>query len=132
MQISIRRWVLRLVVLLARQRTGAAAGSSASRAKGVDDHAIATLEVPLANPAGAPKQHVSSDFYYRIRCGLFTKRIPSAPGREPEGYMDSLKQREPEIVWDDAAHKPSRRTESDWIAAGEATLVAPIYYTNHR
>ena len=46
--------------------------------------------------------------------------------------MDWLKQREPEIVWDDAGHKPSLKTESDWIAAGEAIFDAPIYYTNHR
>ena len=30
-----------------------------------DDEQIATLELPLANPAGSPK-HVSSDYYYRI------------------------------------------------------------------
>ena len=30
-----------------------------------DDEAVATLEVPLANPLGSPK-HVSADYYYRI------------------------------------------------------------------
>ena len=36
-----------------------------------------------------------------------------APGREPEGYMDWLKQREPEIVWNDAGHRPRLSTEGD-------------------
>ena len=30
-----------------------------------DDEAIATLEVPLANPVGSPK-HVSPTYYYKI------------------------------------------------------------------
>jgi hypothetical protein len=30
-----------------------------------DDEAIATLEVPLANPVGSPK-HAPADYYYRI------------------------------------------------------------------
>jgi hypothetical protein len=30
-----------------------------------DDVAIATLEVPLADPAGSPK-HVAVDYYYKI------------------------------------------------------------------
>ena len=36
-------------------------------------------------------------------------------GREPAGYIESLKQREPEIIFD-----PSKfHTEEDWIAAGK-------------
>jgi hypothetical protein len=94
-----------------------------------DDQAIATLEVPLANPVGSPK-HISSEFYYRIPVRPIYKTYPVyAPGREPAGYMEWLKQREPEIVWDDAGHKPSLRTQSDWIVAGEAVFDAPIYYT---
>jgi len=30
-----------------------------------DDAAIATLEVPLANPIGSPR-HVTADYYYKI------------------------------------------------------------------
>jgi hypothetical protein len=132
MQISMGAWVLGLVVL---QPVNAQLPQPAVQPvvpRVWDDHAIATLEVPLANPAGSPK-HVSSDFYYRIPVRPIYKTYPVyAPDREPEGYMDWLEQREPEIVWDDAGHKPSLRTESDWIAAGEAIFDAPIYYTNHR
>ena len=38
-----------------------------------------------------------------------------APGREPAGYIESLKQKEPEILFD-----PSKlRTKEDWIQAGK-------------
>ena len=39
-----------------------------------DDAAMATLELPLAYPAGSPK-HVSSESYYRIPVGQFTSSI---------------------------------------------------------
>jgi hypothetical protein len=40
-----------------------------------DDQAIATLEVPLANPVGSPK-HVSADYYYRIPVAPIYKSYP--------------------------------------------------------
>src|SRR4029434_690522 len=56
-----------------------------------DDAAIATLEVPLANPVGSPK-HVSADYYYRIPVAPIYKSYPVyTPGHEPPGYMDWLK-----------------------------------------
>lgn len=40
-----------------------------------DDAAMATLEIPLANPIGSPK-HVPADYYTtRFRYGQFTKPI---------------------------------------------------------
>src|SRR4030095_7702264 len=63
-----------------------------------DDEAIATLEVPLANPVGSPK-HVSADYYYRIPVPAIYKSYPVyAPGHEPPGYMDRLKGQEPVLV----------------------------------
>jgi hypothetical protein len=47
-----------------------------------------------------------------------------APGKEPPGYLDWLKQQEPEIVFDAAKLK----TEADWIRAGELVFDAPILY----
>src|SRR5215469_15713917 len=83
-----------------------------------DDQAIATVEVPLANPVGSPK-HVSSDYYYRIPVRPIYKSYPVyAPGREPADYMEWLKEQEPQVVWD-ADHQPPLKTESDWIQAGE-------------
>jgi len=97
-----------------------------------DDQAIATLEVPLANPVGSPK-HISSDYYYRIPVRPIYKNYPVyAPGHEPAGYMEWLKGREPEIEWDDAGQKPPLQTRADWIHAGELVFDSPIFYTTHR
>src|SRR5262245_54151002 len=91
-----------------------------------DDTAIADLEVRLADPVGSPK-HVSADYYYKIPVRPIHKSYPIyAPGHEPPGYMDWLKQQEPEIVWDDKAHAPPLKTEADWIRAGQIVFDAPI------
>jgi Di-haem oxidoreductase, putative peroxidase len=97
-----------------------------------DDQAIATVEVPLANPVGSPK-HISSDYYYKIPVRPIYMSYPVyAPDHEPAGYREWLKAQEPEIVWDDGGHKPRLKTEADWIHAGEMVFDTPIYYTTHR
>src|SRR5271170_4994834 len=59
-----------------------------------DDEAMPTLEIPLANPIGSPK-HVSAEYYYRIPVRPIYKQYPVyAPGREPIGYMEWLKQQQ--------------------------------------
>ena len=90
-----------------------------------DDAAVATHEVPLADPAASPK-HVSSDYYYRIPVRPIYKGYPVyAPGREPAGYLDWLKRQDPVIVWDDKTNAPLLETETDWIRAGEIVFDAP-------
>jgi hypothetical protein len=90
-----------------------------------DDAAIAAHEVPLADPSASPK-HVSSDYYYRIPVRPIYKGYPVyAPGREPAGYLDWLKQQDPVIVWDDKGNAPSVQSEADWIRAGEIVFDAP-------
>jgi len=97
-----------------------------------DDEAIATLELPLADPVGSPK-HISSDYYYRIPVRPIYKSYPVyAPGHEPPGYLEWLKQQAPEVLWDQAVHKPDLATKEDWIRAGRIVFNAPIYYTTHR
>jgi hypothetical protein len=89
-----------------------------------DDDAIASLEIPLANAAYSPV-HVGSDVYYRLPVRPIYKSYPIyAPGREPAGYMEWLRQQEPEIAFDASALK----TESDWIRAGELVFDAPVLY----
>ena len=93
-----------------------------------DDEAIATLEVPLANPVGSPK-HVSADYYYRIPVPAIYKSYPVyAPGHEPAGYMDRLRGQEPVILWDSAGHAPPLKTEAEWIDAGEIVFEAPTTF----
>ncbi len=89
---------------------------------------MATLEIPLANAVGSPK-HVSSSYYYSIPVRPIFKSYPVyTASREPQGYIDSLKKLEPEIVWDDQGHRPTLKTAADWIAAGELVFDAPTTY----
>src|SRR5262245_31235188 len=89
-----------------------------------DDIEIARHEIPLADPVGSPK-HVSKDYYYKIPVRPIYKGYPVyAPGREPAGYLDWLRQQEPIIVWDDEGHAPPLKTEANWIRAGEVVFDA--------
>ena len=94
-----------------------------------DDNVMNAVEVPLANPIGSPK-HVSADYYYRIPVRPVYQQYPVyAPGREPAGYMEELKKKEPVIIWDGSAHAPALRTEQDWIRAGEMVFSAASPYS---
>ena len=89
-----------------------------------DDAAVAELEVPLANSAYSPV-HVGSDYYYRMPVRPIYKSYPIyARGKAPAGYLEWLKQQEPEVVFDASKLK----TEADWMHAGELVFDAPIVY----
>ena len=89
-----------------------------------EDREMASLEVPLADPSGSPA-HVSADYYYRIPVRPIYKSYPVyAPGKEPAGYEEWLKEREPEKVLDITKLK----TETDWLKAGEIVFNAPTSY----
>ena len=78
-------------------RSQAGTGRSAMSAvpKTWDDEALASMDVPLAVASHSPA-HVSSDFYYRIPVRKIYKQYPVyVPGKEPGGYMEVLKAREP-------------------------------------
>lgn len=92
-----------------------------------DEGALSTLEVPSPDPAFTPKA-VPVDYYYRIPVRPIHRGYPVyAPGKEPPGYFESLKQRAPELVWD-ARVRPRLETEADWIKAGETVFDAAIFY----
>ena len=106
------------------------ARSRAQIPKTWDDAAMAALQVPLANPIGSPR-NVSVDYYYRIPVRPIYKSYPVyAPGHEPLGYMDWLRQQDPAILWDDAGRSPPLETETDWIKAGEEAFEAPISFNS--
>lgn len=87
-----------------------------------DEGALQSLNVPLTDPARTPS-HVSSDYYYRIPVRKIYKSYPVyAPGKEPPGYFEWLKQQEPEEVVIDFS---KLKTEQDWINAGEVIFDAP-------
>jgi hypothetical protein len=90
-----------------------------------DHDEMADLELPLADAANTPK-HVSADYYYSIPVRPIYKSYPAyAPGKEPPGYEEWLKQQEPEITVFDVS---KLKTEADWIKAGEMVFDAPIFY----
>ena len=89
-----------------------------------DDDAVASLEIPLANASASPV-HVPSEYYYRVPIQSIYKSYPVyAPGKEPPGYLESLKREEPVIAFDPAKLK----TDADWIRAGEVVFDAPITF----
>jgi hypothetical protein len=91
-----------------------------------DDEAMRSLEIPLADPTASP-QHVSSDYYYRIPVRpIYRSYSVYHPDKEPPGYMESLKKREPKITFDASKLK----TQEDWIKAGEIVFDAPIEFVS--
>jgi hypothetical protein len=89
-----------------------------------DEQAIASIETPLANDSASPK-HVSADYYYKMPVRPVYASYPVyRPDREPAGYFDSLKQKDPEIIFDASQLK----TEADWIKAGELVFESPVEF----
>jgi hypothetical protein len=89
-----------------------------------DDAVMKDLEIPLARAEYSPK-HVPSSFYYQIPVRPIYKSWPVyRPDREPKGYIEWLRSREPELDWDAA----KLTTKEDWIRAGETVFNAPLGY----
>ena len=82
------------------------------------------LEVPLARSGTWPR-HVPASFYYQIPVRQIYKSYPVYhPDREPKGYIEWLRSRDPEIDWNAA----NLKTKEDWIRAGETVFDAPLVY----
>jgi hypothetical protein len=89
-----------------------------------EDAAVSALEVPLADSRFSPV-HISEAEYYRLPERVIYRSYPVYhPDRQPAGYMEWLKSREPEIAFDPARLK----ARSDWIAAGEIVFNAPTTF----
>src|SRR4051794_26757690 len=88
------------------------------------DKDVEQFELPLAQRERSPR-HLSEEQYYALKVRPIYRSYPVyAPGREPEGYIESLKQKEPEIIFD-----ASRlRTKQDWIDAGKIVFQAEARY----
>lgn len=88
------------------------------------DAAVSQLEVPLAKPILSPV-HISEQEYYRIPERTIYKNYPVYhPKREPAGYMEWLKQQEPQVAFDPARLK----TQADWVQAGELMFNSPLSF----
>ena len=90
--------------------------------KAWDDKALAGWHVPLATPGAEPVPLTAEEFYRLPELKIFKSYPVYAPGKEPAGYMEMLKQAKPEVVFD-----PSLlRTGKDWVRAGELVFDAPV------
>jgi len=98
--------------------------SAASLPQVWDDVEMSRVELPLAS--GLEVRHVPSSYYYQIPARPNLKTYPIyAPDREPPGYFEWLKQREPLPAFDPAA----LQTLNDWIRAGEIVFQSARQFT---
>jgi hypothetical protein len=89
-----------------------------------DHDAISSAEIPLAQPKYSPV-HVPAEYYYRIpERPLYKSYAIYHPSRQPKGYLEHLRQQEPELAFDSAKLK----TKADWIKAGETVFNAAVLY----
>ena len=83
--------------------------------KAWDDKEVESMELPLAQPDRSPRYMTSAE-YYALKVRPIYRSYPAyAKGREPAGYLESFKQKDPEIIFDPA----KLHTKEDWIAAGK-------------
>jgi hypothetical protein len=86
-----------------------------------EDSSVTVLEVPLSNPLYSPI-HIREETYYQIPPRVIYRSYPVYhPSREPAGYMEWLRTREPELAFDTA----SLKTREAWVKAGEAVFNNP-------
>lgn len=87
-----------------------------------EDRDVQTFELPLAQADRSPR-YLSSKDYYALKERVMYRSYPVyAPGREPAGYREWLKQRQPEIIFDAS----KLRTRADWIEAGKVIFQSHI------
>lgn len=93
-----------------------------------DPEALRDLELPLAGSNKSPI-HITPDYYYAQKVRPIYASYPVYhPDREPAGYFESLKTKDPVVLWNDRMTTPKLETEADWIAAGEIVFDAPIAF----
>lgn len=92
--------------------------------KAWEDKAVEGLELPLAQGDRSPR-YMTAEQYYKLKVRPIYRSYPAyVKGREPAGYLESLKQKEPEIIFDAS----KLRTKEDWIAAGKLVFESDIRF----
>jgi len=103
------------IALAATAGMGQAQSFHADIPKAWDDAEVARFEMPLAQRDRSPR-YMSAAEYYALKVRPIYRSYPMyAPGQEPAGYIEYLKQKEPEIIFDPL----KLRTKEDWIKAGK-------------
>ena len=91
-----------------------------------DTEAVNSFQLQLADPSVSTKL-ISSSYYYSIPVRPVYKSYDVyRPDREPRGYMDQLKRKPPQVVFDSA----KLQSEADWTTAGELVFDAPIDFVS--
>src|ERR1700722_8128363 len=68
-----------------------------------DDNAVRDLELPLVHRDRSPR-YMNAQQYYQLKVRPIYRSYPIyVQGKEPSGYIENLKQREPEIIFNPAA-----------------------------
>jgi mono/diheme cytochrome c family protein len=90
-----------------------------------DDKEVEGLEVPLSARDRSPRYPNAAE-YYSLKVRTIYRSYPVyIEGKEPPGYIESLKQREPEIIFDAS----KLQTKEDWIQAGKVVFEAEISFS---
>jgi len=84
------------------------------------DRDVAAFEVPLTHSDRSPRYMTEKEYYALPVRPIYRSYPVYAEGREPDGYLEWLKQREPEVIFDPA----KLRTKEDWIQAGKIVFEA--------
>jgi hypothetical protein len=85
------------------------------------DRDVAGFEIPLAQPDRSPRYLPAAEYYASEVTPIYRGYPVYLPEKEPAGYIESLKQKEPEILFEPA----KLRTQEDWIRAGAIVFRAP-------
>ena len=89
-----------------------------------DDSALKTFEVPLSRRDRSPR-YMASEEYYKLKVRPIYRTYPIyVEGREPAGYLESLTQKEPEVIFDAS----KLHTKEEWIQAGRLVFDADAVY----
>jgi hypothetical protein len=89
-----------------------------------DESELAAMTLPPARKEGHIV-YASSGYFYAMPGLEIYKTYPVyRPDREPPGYLDALRKREPVIIFDPA----TLRTAADWVRAGELVFNAPTTF----
>ncbi len=106
--------------MLAIAGTGAAQTFHPDIPRAWDDKEVERFEVPLAQRDRSPRYLTAAE-YYALKVRTIYRCYPAyVDGKEPPGYIESLKQKEPEIIFDAS----KLRTREDWIRAGKVVFEA--------
>lgn len=112
------------IIMLALARSAPAQEFHPTIPRVWDDGAVKDFELPLVQRNRSPR-YMTADEYYKLRVRPIYRSYPVyVQGKEPPGYVESLKQLEPEVIFDSSELK----TKGDWIQAGKIVFEADTLY----